>query len=232
MGIKLVAEVLDETQHVPLLERMTLAALAEWARDETGQCWPGRPEISRRLGRAPRTVDRVMASLIGRGLVEIVTPAAPGRTPVYRLNVRQQMAHERASPDGARSESTCATSGVNVRHFRPQRAPSGGAQNPQEPSVEPSPTRVPARASDPSRNGRAPRPAWLDEAIAVVAEHLAVVKPHKTYDPRDLAESITGFMSGKTVTKPLAFIRTCAAENPLQFEPTPSPPRYRREDHQ
>ncbi|MGH3963631.1 MAG: helix-turn-helix domain-containing protein [Pseudonocardiaceae bacterium] len=57
-------------------ERLMLLALAEWARDDTGQCWPGRDSIAQRLRCSARTVDRVLRSVIRRGLVEIVKSSA------------------------------------------------------------------------------------------------------------------------------------------------------------
>lgn len=227
VGIRLIKWVLDEApDDLSPLEYLTLVALAEWARDETGQCWPGRAALGRRIRRSSSTVDRMMRSLIGRGLIEIVKPAAPGRTPVYQLNVRHLVTHERKSSSDARSGSTCVTLGGNVRHFEAQRASSGDAQNPQEPSREPSNT----RASDPSRNGK-PGPGWLDGTVNFVAERLTATTG-KTYDRRDVADSVTGFLRGKQVTNPSAYIHKCATENPFQLEPTPAPKRYRKEDHQ
>ncbi len=97
-------------------------------------------------------------------------------------------------------------------------APTGFVSQPREATVG---------ASDPSRNGK---PPWLDGAVEFVAQQLATVKPHKTYDRRDLTDSIMGFLSGKPVTYPGPYIRECATANALQFEPTPGPSRYQREE--
>lgn len=86
------------------------------------------------------------------------------------------------------------------------------------------------RASGGSRNGTRP-PAWLEKAVDVVAEGLTAATG-RAYDRRDITDSVTSFLGGKKVTNPGAYIRKCADENPMQFEPTGMPPRYRKEDYQ
>lgn len=91
-------------------------------------------------------------------------------------------------------------------------------------------TRAGAR-SDASRNGRAPA-EWLAPTVEFVSQQLTVATG-RTYDPRDVTDSVTAFLRGKSVTSPDAFVRKCAQQNPLQFAPTGGiPPRFRREDYQ
>lgn len=86
------------------------------------------------------------------------------------------------------------------------------------------------RAIGGSRNGR-PSSAWLEKTVDVVAEQLTAATG-RAYDRRDITDSVTGFLSGKKVTNPGAYVRKCADENPLQFEPTSMPQRFRKEDYQ
>lgn len=87
-----------------------------------------------------------------------------------------------------------------------------------------------ARGSGGSRNGK-PGPAWLDGAVEFVTERLTAVTG-RSYDRRDITESVTSFLRGKTVSNPGGYVRKSADKNPLQFEPTPGPSRFRKEDFQ
>ncbi len=207
-----------------------LLALAEWANDDTGQCWPGRDSIAQRLRRSPRTVDRVIGALIRRGLVEIVKPAAPNRTSTYQLNVRQLVTHERESTGGARSDPTCAKSGPNVRHLGSQRETPGGAQNPQEPSVEPSdqrareePSQEELAAMITALRREAVRQGRAKSTIDAITEHWAakVIKQiledrnGSTRDVQHRVRYLVGAVQGD--------------RDPSRFLPTPGPSRYQPE---
>lgn len=86
--------------------------------------------------------------------------------------------------------------------------------------------RAGARGSDPSRNGR--QPEWLAGTVDFVIERLTATTG-RTYDRRDITDSVNNFVSGRKLTDPGAYVRKCADDNPLQFRPTPSPMRYRKE---
>jgi hypothetical protein len=208
VGIRLIRWVLDDApKDLPLLELLTLLALAEWARDTTAECWPGRVAIARRLRHSESTADRALRSLTGRGLVDIVQPAAPGRTPIYRLNVRHQVTHV--------AEPTCVISEPNVRHFRGQRASSGDAQNPQEPSVEPSYPR--ARADESAAVIKALR----DRTGKTIDEHHATLVIKQLLDGRDGVRDRTRYLTGAIAKDP----------DPGRFLPTCTPPRYQPEEN-
>jgi hypothetical protein len=89
--------------------------------------------------------------------------------------------------------------------------------------------RATARGSDGSRNGK-PGPDWLDGAVDFVTERLTETTG-RTYDRRDITDSITSILRGRKGGTPAAFIRGCVEKNVLQFEPTPSPPRYQPEEN-
>lgn len=241
MGFKLVDEVLD---HAPaaltMPERFLLVLLAKAARDETRTCWPGMDTLARQMGVTPRRVRQVLNQVARRGY-EVRVPAGidshgrptfacRGRATVYRLPIFDPGKGEVPFPlsESERGNHSADFDDKKGGSFPSERGklPVGKAVGVLPPSFqEPSGTLKHPRTSDPNRNGGS-QPLWLNEAVCTVAKELAAVKPHKTYDPRDLAESITSFLRGRTVTSPLAFIRKCATDNPLQFEPTPGPPRY------
>jgi DNA-binding MarR family transcriptional regulator len=208
VGVRLIRWVLDDApQDLSLLDLLTLLALAEWARDTTGECWPSRAAIGRRLRRSESTVDRALRSLTGRGLVQIVKPAAPGRTPIYLLNVRHQVTHVQ--------EATCVISEPNVRHFPGQRASSGDAQNPQEPSVEPSYPR--ARADEVAAVIKALR----DRTGKTIDEHHATLVIKHLLDGRDGVRDRIRYLTGAITKDP----------DPGRFLPTGTPPQYQPEEN-
>jgi hypothetical protein len=218
VGIRHIQWALDDVpDDLPPMERLTLVSLAEWARDETGQCWPGREALARRLRRSPSTVERNLRSLINRGLVEIVKGAAPGRHPVYQLNVSHPVTHERESSSDTRSGSTCLTSGTNVSRFRVQHVASGDTpKNPQEPSAEPSDPR--ARANEIAAVIR----ALQDRTGRTIDEHHAGLVVNQLLDGRrdEIRTTTVRYLTAAIAQDP----------NPRRFLPTPGPPRYQRHD--
>jgi DNA-binding MarR family transcriptional regulator len=217
MGIGLICWVLDSApDDLSPLEYLTLVALAEWARDETGQCWPGRTALAGRLRRSERTTGRMLTELTRRGLIETVQPSAPGRHPVYQINAGQQVAHEHGTADGPRLHSTRDTQTPNVGQLATKRGPTGDPPlHPQEPSGSP---HIRARADE----------------FARVIEALRN-ETGKTIDndhARRVIKQIVGDRAG--IKDPIGYVCGAIAKdpNPERFLPTPIPGRYRKEDYQ
>ncbi len=230
MGIRLIKEVLE---HAPpdltSGERLLLLVLAEDANDISRKGWPGMETVTRRSGLSERGVRKTLERLAERG---------------YELRV--------AVGTDKNGKTVFACRGHATVYLFPAFAPSdggtpvpalkekGGTGVPERrycstekavPQYRPSsqvPSRSPQTPSGKNLNGNG-KPGWLDSSVDLVAARLTKATG-RTYDRRDLTESVLGFLSGKTVTNPGAFIRKCADDNPLQFMPTPSPPRYQREE--
>lgn len=248
----MILEVLD---HAPTElsppERLLLVALAETARDDTRMCWPGMETLTRRTGLSARRVREVLAELAQRGY-EVRVPsgvdrhgmpvfASKGHRTVYRVpafrqrgtdtaaskeaEVRPLSGTQRRQNSASFGSAKAAESGTQRRRNPVAKAAESRPPSPHEPSREPSNT----RASDPSRNGRPQPAAWLDGAVDFVTERLTATTG-RTYDRRNITDSVTGFLSGKTVSNPGAYVRKSADKNPLQFEPTPMPERYQPEE--
>jgi hypothetical protein len=64
--------------------------------------------------------------------------------------------------------------------------------------------------------------------VDFVTERLTAITG-RTYDRRDITDSITAILRGRKSGTPAAFIRGCVEKNVLQFEPTPMPQRYQPE---
>jgi hypothetical protein len=64
--------------------------------------------------------------------------------------------------------------------------------------------------------------------VDFVTERLTAITG-RTYDRRDITDSITAILGGRKGGTPRAFIRGCVEKNVLQFEPTYTPPRYQPE---
>lgn len=139
MGLNLIKWALEHgPPGLSPLQRVGLLALCEWARDETGECWPGRLALAHRLERSERTADRVLESLVTAGVVVRVSPAAPERRPVFRI-VRQQVAHERGTTGGARTRANVRQIGGVVGHeVSHERETADGAPSRQGSRQEPS----------------------------------------------------------------------------------------------
>jgi hypothetical protein len=238
VSIELIVEMLD---HAPAeltpAERLLLVAIAEKANEQTRMSWPGMDTLTQRTGLGDRQVRRMLADLAARGY-ELRVPigvdkhgmpvfASKGRRTVYRVPAFRQ----RRTPTAALKEDAydrlndpkADIPGTQRRTYPVAKEDVYVPPSPQEPSKN----KPSHRASDPSRNGKTGTD-WLDGAVDFVAERLTATTT-RTYDRRDITGAVTAFLSGKQVTNPGAYIRKCATENVLQFEPTRIPPRYERD---
>ncbi|MGH4012908.1 MAG: hypothetical protein ACRDSL_03020 [Pseudonocardiaceae bacterium] len=212
-----------------------LVALATFA-DRDGRVTAGEKKLAEATGLSVSTVREHLSAARQAGLLQRVSrghrlgsgrPAAS----VYVLTVPSQPPAPRRLDD-ASTASVPAVEGPSQPPAEPVSTASLSPLNRQPPGGIHvlSSMSFASMEHERSHNGR-PLPAWLATAVDVVAERLTAATG-RTYDPDDIADSVRAFLRGKDVTNPAAYVRKCADENPLQFEPTPSPPRYRREDHQ
>ena len=88
MSIRYVAAVLDNLAELSATETLVLVALADYASDDTRQCWPSLATISRRARCDRRTVQRTLRKLERDGLIETAAGGQIGNKNVansYRL---------------------------------------------------------------------------------------------------------------------------------------------------
>jgi len=85
MGYRLAGEVLDGCPDLPYRPFRVLMVLALDATDSTRQAKPGIEAITLRANTGRRTVLRALDALQQRGLVKVVSRAAPGRRAVYAI---------------------------------------------------------------------------------------------------------------------------------------------------
>lgn len=85
MGYHLAEEVLDRCPDLPYRPFRVLMVLALDATDSTRQAKPGIEAITLRANTGRRTVLRALDALQQRGLVKVVSRAAPGRRAVYEI---------------------------------------------------------------------------------------------------------------------------------------------------
>jgi hypothetical protein len=71
--MRYVAAVLDELTYLTTTETRILVALADFASDDTRECWPSIATISRRARCDRRTAQRRLRALSERGLIDIAT---------------------------------------------------------------------------------------------------------------------------------------------------------------
>lgn len=70
VSIRYVAAVLDHVPNLTATEKLILVALADYASDDTRQCWPSIKTIARRACCDRRTAQRRLRTLEARGLIE------------------------------------------------------------------------------------------------------------------------------------------------------------------
>lgn len=71
MSIRYVATVLDKLPDLSASDTLVLIALADYASDDTRQCWPSVSTIARRARLTRRAVQKRLRSLEARGLIEV-----------------------------------------------------------------------------------------------------------------------------------------------------------------
>lgn len=71
MSIRYVATVLDKLPDLSATDTLVLIALADYASDDTRQCWPSVATIARRARLTRRAVQKRLRSLEERGLIEV-----------------------------------------------------------------------------------------------------------------------------------------------------------------
>lgn len=70
MSIRYIATVLDHLPELTATEALVLVALADYASDDTRECWPSIATIARRARCDRRTAQRRLKSLEARGLID------------------------------------------------------------------------------------------------------------------------------------------------------------------
>ena len=70
---------------LPTTQKIVLIALADYANDETGECWPAQETIAGLCGMSRKTVNQSVKALTDKGLVK--QHGWHGKTPNYRLNL-------------------------------------------------------------------------------------------------------------------------------------------------
>lgn len=92
------------------------AVLARYADNQTGQAWPSRAKLAKRLGCSTDTVDRALKALVAAGALTIThrwTPAGDPTTSMYHLHV---MPAGVAAPVRLGSRKDAAGVAAPVRH--------------------------------------------------------------------------------------------------------------------
>ncbi len=140
MSYKLVEEVYEHAPpELTLGDRAVLVLLAHHADEQSRECWPGMPKITRRTGMHAESVRRAVNHLVELGIVSRVgAPAMRNRSTVYRLH------HAADWPNGAQAQSaTAPTEGRANPETRlplpstgdsPNRGQGPEGQEPSEPS--------------------------------------------------------------------------------------------------
>lgn len=248
MGINLVVEVLDHApQDIAPGDRLMLVVLAEQARDETRECWPGDEVLAHRTGTAPRSVRRTITRLEHAGLVERVPVgvdvngrpiyAHRGHATTYRIahmRVAEPVALEdRRRPDEAperRTDETANDAGkadAPVLHLDRKGGPPGperrtAGTGKADPPVPP-PLTVPSRNPHPPRGRREERSAVIEALLE---------RTGKTIDDDHADRVIRQLLAGRDIRHRPAYLRGAIArdDRPERFLPTVCPPPFRRED--
>ena len=70
MSIRYVATVLDHLEELAATEALVLIALADYASDDTRECWPSISTVARRARCDRRTAQRTLKKLEARGLID------------------------------------------------------------------------------------------------------------------------------------------------------------------
>jgi hypothetical protein len=227
---------------LPKLARLLMFVLLTHADNDTAEIRerssPSLTDLARETGMNRSTVVRTLRRLDVAGwVVRTAPPIAESRKGArtrYRMAIpvgapeTQQVGADDAQLGAGDTQARCTCHlGVVAQDSKPKcHVHPFFALAPNAPDTQ----RASSARNGQSRNGSRPA-GWFDDAVTFVTEQLTLTT-RKTYDRRDITDSITGFLSGKPVTNPLAYIRRCATENPRQFEPTPGPARYVREQDQ
>lgn len=134
MSIRYIATVLDRIPGLTHVETLILVALADYASDETRECWPSIASIQRRSRCDRRTVQRRLRELEKRGLIECARGGhqyGKGAASCYRLmfdhdgNRLEGPAAAKLSP-GKKSPRAAERRGGAA-----ERRPKGGTAPPQ-----------------------------------------------------------------------------------------------------
>lgn len=118
MSIRYVAAVLDRLTELSESETLVLIALADFASDDTRECWPSIATLARRSRATRRGVQKIIRRLEARGLIDIATGGHQ-----YGANTANRY-RLRFDHDGERLETT-----------EPQLSPRANAVRPPSPKV-------------------------------------------------------------------------------------------------
>jgi predicted transcriptional regulator len=220
---------------LPPSERLVLFVLLQHADNDPviipAKFTPSLSGLASETGLDRTTVARILSRLESQGWVHRQRPpveeSRKGVRTRYQLTVPDRMASGVTPPGVVASDHQA--SGVTPPEVVASRRIGSGVTPPR--STQPldathSTQRARAR-SDGSRNGK-PGTDWLAESVDFVTERLTAITG-RTYDRRDITDSITAILRGRKSGTPAAFIRGCVEKNVLQFEPTPMPQRYQPE---
>ena len=136
MSIRYVATVLDKLSDLSASDTLVLVALADYANDDTRQCWPSIATIARRARFTERGVQKRLRSLEKRGLIEIATGGhqyGVNTSNQYRLRFDHD-GHIAADVESYAQGRTPFTPGVNGATAKGERRDSQG-RTPFTPSV-------------------------------------------------------------------------------------------------
>lgn len=138
MGIGLIVEVLDAAPAaLTPRERYALVVLAETARDDTRQCWPGiedDPKLVRRLRLSRTQRYAVIKALVDKGALEHVGRGQKHVRAVYKIN--QFGAQRPENPDPEADLSIPETGTLNRSQHPENRDPERVDTSPQRPETQ------------------------------------------------------------------------------------------------
>lgn len=178
MSIRYVAAVLDRLTELSESETLVLIALADFASDDTRECWPSMKTVARRARCDRRSARRIIRRLESYGLLESAKGGhqyGANTASCYRL---------RFDYDGTRLETTEAalsTRGTVSPPQAPKLSPRGTLGTPRGTLGPPKgDRRVPPSVIEPSLNQRAfdkrLKPKTVDNSGADRLEQLEALK--------------------------------------------------------
>lgn len=190
MGIRLIVEVLDQyPRDLTPAERLVLVAIAEAARDETREGWPGMELLIRRTGLSRSAVTKILQRLarrrppievrvsIGKGHDGRLVYASRGRRTTYRLP--PVPTRKGGPPSTLSDEKGWTTEPERVDHGPLKGGPPStpSPQSPQEPS-----------------SPRASKPTSPLAALGATEDEIKIVeeKIQTEHQPRNLIAYIAG----------------------------------------
>ncbi len=141
MSIRYVAAVLDSLPGLTASEKLVLVSLADYASDDTRECWPSINTIARRACCDRRTAQRVLRKLERRELIETKIGGHYDDSNVasaYRLmfdHSGQPIPPDESYPQGRRNAAPGAAATTGGGGIRSQRGRRNAAPSVIDPSL-------------------------------------------------------------------------------------------------